>query len=108
MLDGESVDDEEASDTSDGIDTERLRELAGSVITQDDEDDFPSLETGPVQSTAGRWQKTGPIKFVEIGEADMKRSGLCRSHHHKMYRCVPHNAVFSLYVYVPLEEEDAV
>jgi hypothetical protein len=104
MLDGESVDDG-VSDTSEGMDSERLREIAG-LVTQDDDDDFPF--TGPTQSTSGRWQKTGPIKFVEIGEADVKKSGMRRNHHHKMYHCIPHDAVWTLHVYVPLEEEDAV
>ena len=107
MLDGESVDDG-VSDTSEGMDSERLREIAGLVTQDDDDDDYPLLVTGPTQSTSGRWQKTGPIKFVEISEADVKRSGMRRNHHHKMYRCHSHNAVWTLHVYVPLEEEDAV
>lgn len=105
MLDGgSSVDDGGISDTSEGMDGERLREMAGSVITQDDDDDFASRVSGPT----GRWQQTGPIKFVEIGEAEVKRSGLIKNRHHKMYRCIPHNAAWTLYVHVPIEEEDAV
>jgi hypothetical protein len=107
MLDGESVDDGGVSDTSEGMDSERLREIAG-LVTQDDDDDYPTLVTGPIQTISGRWQKTGPIRFVEIGEAEVKRSGMRRNHHHKMYRCISHNAVWTLHVYVPLEEEDAV
>ena len=109
MLDGSStVDDGGNSDTSEGMDGERFREMAGVVTRDDDDDDFQSLVAESVQSAPRRWQQTGPSRFVEIGEANVKRSGLIKNHHHKMYRCVPHNAAWTLYVYVPLEEDEAV
>lgn len=109
MLEGEStIDDGEISDTSDLADGERLRRMVGSVVTQDDDDDFMSVATGSVVGTSGRWQRNGPIDFVELSEADVKRTGLIRNPHDKMYRCIPHSMAWRLYVYVPLEEGETV
>jgi hypothetical protein len=96
LRDGASTADE--SDNSEDLDHSHLAESVAASVVQDDDLDFPSLISGP---SSGSLRKDGVLKVVEIGEQQVKKSGMVRVRNSKMFRCPVHDIVFELYVYVP-------
>ncbi|CAG8616092.1 1024_t:CDS:2, partial [Acaulospora colombiana] len=101
MLGNEDEDTATISDGSDEMDGARISHQVASLVTQDDDDFFP-----PIQSeTIPPWKQSGPIQFVEIQEATLSKSGLLKDRHSKMFKCPVHNSAFELYLYVRSGEE---
>jgi hypothetical protein len=92
LQDGASTADE--SDNSEDFDHSHVAESVAAAVVQEDDLDFPSLASGPLR-------KDGVLKVVEIGEPQMKKSGMVRARNSKMFRCPIHDIVFELHVYIP-------
>ncbi|KAG8823715.1 hypothetical protein FRC17_009244 [Serendipita sp. 399] len=104
--------DETASENSDGLDSVKFQRLVDSVVTQDEEDADYSGQATRMRSPSDvstNWRRTESlslISFVEISERDVKKSGMIKDGNLKMWRCVPHNTVFKIHVYVPGTEHE--
>jgi hypothetical protein len=101
MLGNDDEDTATISDGSDEMDGARISQQVASLVTQDDDDDFPAIPS----ETIPPWKQSGPIQFLEIQEATTSKSGLVKDRHSKMFKCPKHNSAFELYLYVRSGEE---
>ncbi|KAG8786146.1 hypothetical protein FRC15_012034 [Serendipita sp. 397] len=104
--DDEDDGDETASDNSGGLDSQRFEQAVNSLVNQDDEYDDLSVVMRSPSDLSTNWRKAVEpvISFVEIAERDVKKSGLIKDGNFKMWRCIPHNTLFKIHVYVPGNE----
>lgn len=88
----------DSDDNSEELDSAHVERVKAVVAQDDDDDYFPPLTPGAASRS---WRKDSRLKVVEIGELQVKKSGLIKDRNSKMFICPLHDTIFELHLYVP-------